>query len=241
MESKSTYKQTIFAARQAGLWYLGLAITGVLGFMYLHPQIFVSGDDQKSLANLSDQETLARVRLIFEMLIVITQALAALWFYRLFREILPWAAWATGIWGMVNAIAIMFSAMSIAAAIEIANSEVILAQDKLLLFQLCKQYISHSWGIGSLFFGLWLIPMGYAVIYSKRMPIWLGRILIIGGIGYILSPLIGYMGVKSSLLEILVIPASIGEFWMIGYLLLYGIRPPADPASADQQPVLQES
>lgn len=232
---------SIGTARQAGLWYLGLAITGLVGFMYLHPQIFVSGDDQKTLANLAGQETLARLRLVFEMLIVVTQALAALWFYRLFREILPWAAWATGIWGMVNAVAIMFSAMSIAAAIEIANSDALLHQDKLLLFQLCKQYISHSWGIGSLFFGLWLIPMGYAVIYSGRMPIWLGRILIIGGIGYILSPLIGYMGVKSSLLEILIIPASIGEFWMIGYLLLYGIRPPAASVPSDTQPVLQES
>ncbi len=240
MNQTNVKSASIGTARQAGLWYLGLAITGVIGFMYLHPQIFVSGDDQKTLANLAAQENLARVRLIFEMLIVVTQALAALYFFRLFREILPWAAWATGVWGMVNAVAIMFSAMSIAAAIEIANSDSLLHQDKLLLFQLCKQYISHSWGVGSLFFGLWLIPMGYAVVYSGRMPVWLGRVLIIGGIGYILSPMIGYMGVKSPLLEILVIPASIGEFWMIGYLLRYGIRPPAEHAPSELQPVLQQ-
>lgn len=57
------------------------------------------------------------------------------------------------------------------------------------------------------------------------MPLWLGRILVLGGVGYILSTLISYMGFKHSLLNILTIPATVGEFWMIGYLLIYGIRP----------------
>lgn len=56
------------------------------------------------------------------------------------------------------------------------------------------------------------------------MPIWLGRILIVGGIGYLLSAVINYIGIDSLFLNDLVIPATIGEFWMIGYLLIYGIR-----------------
>jgi hypothetical protein len=33
------------------------------------------------------------------------------------------------------------------------------------------------------------------------------------------------MGFQHALLNVLTIPATIGEFWMIGYLLIYGIRP----------------
>ncbi len=83
----------------------------------------------------------------------------------------------------------------------------------------------YAWGVGGLFFGLWLIPMGYIVASSQRMPVWLGRILMIGGLGYILSTYVYHMGLTSDFLQLLVIPATIGEFWMIGYLMIYGIRP----------------
>ena len=57
------------------------------------------------------------------------------------------------------------------------------------------------------------------------MPVWLGRILIIGGIGYLMSTFIRYLGVSGSWVGSLTIPATIGEFWMIGYLLIFGIQP----------------
>jgi hypothetical protein len=61
------------------------------------------------------------------------------------------------------------------------------------------------------------------------MPIWLGRILIVGGVGYVLSAFVGYgiADVESWLVESLTYLATIGEFWMIGYLIFVGIRPAA--------------
>ncbi|MGA9269405.1 MAG: DUF4386 domain-containing protein [Lutimonas sp.] len=225
---KNEQIELIKTARVAGFWYLCLAVFGILGFMVFHSQIYVSSDPEKTLINLTEQESLSRVRLLFEMLIVLSQALAALWFYKLFKGISDWQAWAVGIWGSVNAVVIMISAISMAAAIQIANSQVQAFEDKVVLIDLLGQLIKHSWNIGGLFFGLWLLPMGHIVISSKRMPPWLGRTLIIGGVGYILSTMISYMGYQHSLLNVLTIPATVGEFWMIGYLLIYGIRPTTD-------------
>jgi hypothetical protein len=161
---------------------------------------------------------------VFELLIVASQALAAVWFYKLFKDIQHEAAWALAAWGMVNAVAIMISAMAMGGAIEIATSPQTM-NDKVIMIQLLQQFIKHAWGVGSLFFGLWLIPMGYIVVSSQRMPVWLGRVLILGGVGYILSAFISYMGVNESWVGMLTIPATIGEFWMIAYLLIFGIRP----------------
>jgi hypothetical protein len=193
--------------------------------MVFHSKIYISSNPEKTLANLTEFETLSRVRLILEFLIVLSQALAALWFYKLFRSISEWEAWAVGIWGTVNAVVIMISAISMAAAIQIAGSSLHTLDDKILLIELLGQVIKHSWKVGGLFFGLWLIPMGHMLITSKRMPVWLGRTLVLGGIGYILSTMISYAGFHHSLLNVLTLPATVGEFWMIGYLLLYGIRP----------------
>lgn len=218
-------KQLIKTARLTGFWYLILAISGVFGFMVFHPQVFIADDPQKTLDNLINFGTIARVRLLFELLIIVSQALAAVWFYKLFFDIDKWAASTLGIWGTVNAVVIMISAMAMNSAIELANSPLSNAQEKKLMLQILGHISTNAWSIGGLFFGLWLLPMAYIVISSERMPIWLGRILFIGGVGYILQTFLDCAGIQSPYLGMLVIPATIGEFWMIGYLLSYGIRP----------------
>lgn len=225
MTKNMEQRQLISTARLAGVWYLILAISGVLGFMIFHSRIFISNDPQKTLTNLINHESTSRIRLLLELIIIISQALTAVWFYKLFREINAWAAWTVGIWGMMNSAVIMISAISMSSAIEITKSSAQTYQEKVTLIQLLSNLITSAWGVGNIFFGLWLIPMGYIVVNSKRMPVWLGRILIIGGIGYLLSVFTKYIGINNPVLEILVIPATVGEFWMIGYLLIYGIRP----------------
>ncbi|TAH20771.1 MAG: DUF4386 domain-containing protein [Cytophagales bacterium] len=218
-------RQLVKTARIAGVWYLILAISGIIGFMIFHPQLFLTDDPQKTLTNLINLGTVSRLRLLFELVIIVSQALAAVWFYKLFCNINKWAALTLGIWGTVNAVVIMVSAISINSAIEIAHSSPLTFQEKTVLIQLLVKIITNAWAIGGLFFGLWLIPMGYIVISSERMPIWLGRILIIGGIGYILQTFINSLGVKSPYVDFMAMPATVGELWMIGYLLTYGIRP----------------
>ncbi|USD24946.1 DUF4386 domain-containing protein [Flagellimonas marinaquae] len=218
-------KQSIKTARITGVWYLMMAISGILGFMVFHSQIFVSGNPEQTLTNLVELESTARIRLLLEFAIVISQALTAIWFYKLFKDKYEWEAWTLGIWGMVNAIAIMISAISIASALGVANSDTGTLEDKVLLIQVFQSIISNAWGIGGLFFGLWLFPMGFMVIKSKRMPVWLGRVIVLGGIGYLISTVIRYAGIDFGFNRFLTLPATIGEFWMIGYLLIFGIRP----------------
>ncbi len=222
MNMDSVYKNQVETARVTGIFYLLLAISGVLGFMIFHSQIYVS-DPAITLENLTSKESIARARLVFELLIIVSQALAAVWFYKLFKDINGWVAWTLGIWGMMNSGVIMVSAISMGASIEVAHSTQLVG-DKVTLIYLLGLLIRNAWDVGSLFFGLWLIPMGYIIVSSQRMPRLLGVTLITGGIGYLLSAFLKYAGVNSPLVDILVIPATVGEFWIVGYLLIFGIR-----------------
>ncbi|MBS0425393.1 MAG: DUF4386 domain-containing protein [Proteobacteria bacterium] len=225
MKKNQQQGELIRTARVTGIWYLILAVTGMVGFLLLHSRIYASGDILKTLSNLTEHETLARVRLALELLIVLSQALAAIWFYKLFKDIRHVAAWALAAWGMMNAAAIMISAMAMAGALEVANGTQAL-NEKIILIQIFHQFINNAWGVGSIFFGLWLIPMGHIVVSTQCMPVWLGRVLILGGTGYIASTFISYMNVNGSWVNLLIIPATVGEFWMIAYLLIFGIRQP---------------
>jgi len=211
-------------ARLTGLWYLLMVISGILGFLIFHPKIFTTGDPNSTLQNLINDDSIARIRLLLEFAIILAQVLTAFWFYKLFRSINESAAWAIAIWGTVNAVAIMISAIAMGSAIDIAGSSLAM-DDQIILISAFQGIIEHSWAAGSIFFGLWLIPMGHIVISSRRMPVWLGYTLIIGGTWYILSTLLYYFGIEASVTNYLTYPATIGEFWMIGYLLIFGIRP----------------
>jgi hypothetical protein len=235
-EASSALRNT---ARLTGVWYLGLAIAGLFGFFLIRPQIYVADDPAATLANLVDREGLARIGLGFELAIVLTQALAAVWFYKLFRSLNDAAAFALAVFGIVNAMAILASAAFMATALTVAgDARLAPGGDAAATVQLMYQLSSNLWGVGAVFFGLWLIPMGYIAASSGRMPKWLGRILIVGGSGYLLSAFVSY-GIADApawLVAALPIPATIGEFWMIGYLLTKGIRDlPAGTKSATPQ------
>ena len=79
-------------ARVTGLLYLGLAITGALGFQLVRGQLYVADDPRSTLSNLVERTSMARLGIVLELGIVLTQALAAVWFYRLFRTVDTFAA-----------------------------------------------------------------------------------------------------------------------------------------------------
>ena len=67
------------------MFYLGLAVTGVVGFLFVRGEFFVMDDPAATLANLREQESLARLGIAADLSIVLFQALAAIWFFKLFR------------------------------------------------------------------------------------------------------------------------------------------------------------
>ena len=210
-------------ARTTGLLYLGLAITGLLGFLVIRNQIFVADDAAATLANLVEQESLARVGIVLELGVVVTQALVAVWFYRLFRGVDAFAAGCIAAFGMANALCIVVSAAFLATALDVALDPALAAGGSVDA-QLMYVASGHLWTVGGLFFGLWLIPMGVCVLRSGTMPRALGWLLIGGGAGYVLSAVTAYVVPDAdAIAAVLVIPASVGEFWMIGHLLLRGL------------------
>ncbi len=229
--------------RVAGAWYLGLALTGILGFLVIRPAILVEGDPAATLANLTEKEWLASAGVAVEMGIVLTQALAAVWFFSLFRDVNLVAGVAVAAFGLMNATAIMASAGFMATANAVAqDTSLAPGADPAAAVGLLYQLSSSAWGVGSVFFGLWLVPMGWVAISTGRYPRLLGWLLVAGGIGYLLSALVGYGLAErpDALVDVLALPATVAEFWMIGYLLAKGIRPapgrehspPAGPAVA---------
>jgi hypothetical protein len=220
LEPMTATKRT---ARLTGVAYLGLAISGVLGFLVIRSQLFEPGDAATTAMNLMEREGLARLGIAVDLTVVLTQALAALYFFKLFRDVNTFAAGSLAAFGFMNAAAILVATAFSATALEVTLDGAA-PTTALLLYDLN----TAAWGVGSLFFGLWLIPMGWLAMRSGFMPRPLGWILIAGGVGYILSAYASHLVSDADVLaDALTVPAAIGEFWIIAYLLIIGVRPAA--------------
>jgi hypothetical protein len=209
-------------ARIAGLAYLGLAISGLLSFLLIQSQLYVAGDAARTAANLVAHEGLARFGIVADVATVLTQAVTAVLFWQLFRQVHPVGAGSIAAFGMVNAVVILVATACSATALDVAlSADATSANDALLLYELNRAAIK----LGGLFFGLWLIPMGWLADRSGYMPRLLGWILIGGGVGYVLSVFVAALVPDASgAVYALTIPATIGELWMVGYLLTRGVK-----------------
>ena len=146
----------------------------------------------------------------------------AVWFFRLFRPVDPVGAGSIAAFGLVNATAGLVSAAMLATAVEVPVDPV---GDEAANVQLLYLVNDNVWGVAGLFFGLWMIPMGWCVLRSRWMPRVMGWILVVGGVGYVLGSFITYLAPDAQVVaDALAYLASVGEFWMVGYLLIFGVR-----------------
>ncbi len=215
-------------ARWTGAAYLGLAVAGAVSFLAVRGQLYVAEDPAGTLANLTAHRGLAEFGLIADSITVIAQALAALGFFALFRRDRPAAAFGVASFGVANAIAILMSAVFNATALAVvAQPSLAPGGDAAATVGLLYALSGACWTVGNIFFGLWLIPMGWFAISTRRLPGVLGWFLVVGGIGYLAGAIVGVVAPELSLTlgSALTLPATVGELWMIGYLLVRGIRP----------------
>ena len=85
-----------------------------------------------------------------------------------------------------------------------------------------------GYAISKIFFGLWLLPLGYLVYKSGYFPKILGILLVIGCFGYLLdfSTFFFYSSVYESIAAVIMLPVMISELAFTVWLLLKGANIP---------------
>jgi Domain of unknown function (DUF4386) len=205
------------SARLTGSAYLVLAVAPIVGLL-IRRQLYVQEDAARTATNLVVHEGLARVGVAADLVTVLSQALAAVGFFLVFRRVNSAGAASVTAFGLVNSVVVLVATGFSATALQVAlPGGPTSASNALMLYDLN----AVTWNTGGLFFGLWLIPMGWLTLRSGSMPRALGWILVVGGVGYVLSTFVKVLAPDASALAgILPVVATVGEVWMVGYLLI---------------------
>ncbi len=224
-------------ARLAGVLYLALAVFSGLPFIYLKTRILESGDAAATARNVAENETLFRVAFVADLVGIACYVLVAMALYRLLKHVDKNLAAAmvtfvaVGAAAMCAALANHFAALVVATDSALAESFGRSTADGLVLLFL--ELRTGAYLVAQVFFGLWLVPLGYLAYRSGNFPRPLGVLLVVGCAGYLvdlctrfLSPQLG-----AQLSGFVLIPAIVAEFWMVGYLLFKGVNLSRAPRS----------
>lgn len=214
-------------ARLTGAAYAGMLPGGIAGFVYARSALVHPTDPALTLATVQADPGLARLAILATTSVILAQALAALGFLALFRRASPVAAAAIAGFGLVNAAAILAGTAAALTALQVAQLPGDVAARDVIVHALYG-FEGHAWTVGGLFFGLWLVPMGFAARRSGYFHAGsvLGALLMVSGLGYIASPFLALVPATAALRlhEWATLPATFGELWMMGALLVVGVR-----------------
>ena len=229
-------------ARITGLAYLSLVPGGMIGFLMVRAQT-EGATAAETFANIAEHATLVRWGIVGMLSVVLAQALASWAFYAFYRKVAPVSAWAIAGFGLINAALIGAGAAGSITALYVAENADQFS-DAAGLAHLFYLFEGNAWAVGNIFFGLWLIPMGWAAIKSGYFHAGkvLGWLLMAGGVGYALSSFatLSPQLVDSGVAEALTFPATVGEFWTMLALLIVGVRRSArtdDPETSAKEAI----
>jgi hypothetical protein len=217
-------------ARFAGLLYLFVGIFGGFAEGFVDPKMYVAGNAAATAGNVVANSGLVRMSVVSHLLDGTFFIFLALTLYILLehahqsvaRAMLVLVALATGII-CLNAV-FQFEALRVATDSSYATAFGAAGSNALVLLLLDTQHYGTL--SAQVFFGLWLIPLGYLANRSGLFPKWLAVILVAGGLCYLADLLAAFLlpDFSQKIHAFVVVPSAIAEVSMVLYLLVLGTK-----------------
>lgn len=170
-------------ARIAGLWYLLIAIFYSFSMIYVDSEFYVPGDTMSTINNILASEWIFRLGFVSCLLGHICFLFLANVLYKLFKSVDSGLARQMVIFIVVGVSVAFLNRLNQFAAILVLNGDGYLsAFEPSQLHALAMFFLDvhkHGEMIATIFWGLWLLPLGLLVLKSDLIPKALGVLLII--------------------------------------------------------------
>jgi Domain of unknown function (DUF4386) len=223
-------------ARIAGSLYLLLALIGPIGLLYVPGRLIVLENASATADNIRASEWLLRLGIVSDLVHQIVAIFLVLALHRLFRAVNENLARLMLILGALVSVPIVFvnTLNAAAALVLVGGADFLTVFPRPQLDALAYLFLRlHSQGITvvSIFWGLWLFPFGMLVIRSGFIPRALGFLLMVAGVGYVVSSFVSIgLPEYGPLVSQALSPLMVGELPIIFWLLIWGAKGPGTDA-----------
>ncbi|WP_370087511.1 DUF4386 domain-containing protein [Ekhidna sp.] len=188
------------------------AILGIFSLLYVPSELIDLENAQLTVDNITSSELLFRLGIVGSL---ITQlfVIAAVWFlYKLFYTNYKDAVILTAIFALVGIPIDMLSTANELVVLEVLD------QPNQVVYLLTQS--RKGTAIASIFWGLWLLPIGYMIIKSPLFPRIIGWLVVLAGVAYTIIAFASFLGIKGAFMEILDY-LTFGELiWMLWIMIM---------------------
>lgn len=224
----NTVQSPCRTARIAGLFYLTFIITFALA-SYIRSRIIVFGDSVTTANNILSSLSLFRVGVLTELFSAMFFVLAAWSLYVLLKPVNKNLALLFLLLNLGGVTIECINALNLFAALQFlsgANYLNVFQTGQLqAMAMLSLNSYTNGFMIAQLFFGTWLLPLGYLVYKSCFLPKFLGILLILDFFGVLIWFLQFFLLPNYGLLSYPGLAVSfIAEFSLSLWLLIMGVK-----------------
>jgi len=217
-------------ARIAGVWYLFMAIFYSFSMIYVDSAFYVPGDTASTINNILSSEWIFRLGFAACLLGHICFLFMANVLYKLFKSVDNDLAWLMVIFIIVGISVAFLNRLNQFAALLILNSPGYLsAFEPSQLHALAMLFLDlhkHGGVIATIFWGLWLLPLGLLVLKSELIPKVFGVLMLIAFVCYLIDFFVFFFfpGYIVSTRWVLSIFETLAEVSFILWLLIKGVK-----------------
>ncbi len=208
-------------ARIAGFLYFLQIPLGVFGVLYVPKALLVPGNAAATASNILANEMLFRLSIVSALINALVTVATALFLYQLLKPVNKNYAAMIVVFTLVAApIAMLNELNNVAIILLLKSPEYLQLQSLVSVF-----FDLHKYGIQlvGIFWGLWLLPMGYLVFKSNYMPKIIGALLMIACFGYLIDSFTFFIFPNSGIV-ISTYTSSLAETLMVLWLLIKGVN-----------------
>lgn len=212
MSDTITKKQAVLFLR---FLYPIWMIVGILTLLYIPSQLIIQGDIATTAKNLIENESLFRLSILGSLLVQLIHIVVVILICYLFKGVNKLQERLFLIFGLIGVPIAMFNTINWIAALLSVN-------DPATMMFFLNLYPEGE-SIASIFWGLWLLPLGVLVLKSKYFPKFIAYALFIGGLGYFFGSLLHFVFPNVGWISVVFIDLmTIGEMVFIFWLIIKG-------------------
>lgn len=189
-------KPSTRTARLAGLLYLLLIPLGFFGMAYIPEVLVIPGDIATTMQNLVDSESLFRLSLASGFLMNLVMIALVLVLYQLFSPVSKPLATFMVVFGLLGVGIAMLNEVNSFAALMLSHlhaGAVFAVEQTQYLVELFLEMREFGVYIAGIFWGLWLLPLGYLLFRYDLLARIVGISLIIAGVGYVIDSFVLFL------------------------------------------------
>ncbi|MEO1254772.1 MAG: DUF4386 domain-containing protein [Bacteroidota bacterium] len=217
-------------ARIAGLLYLALIIFGIFAEFFVRSKLIEYGNAYTTLVNVKSSEQLFRIGFTFDLLMLLAYFFLSMVLYHLLESVNKKVG-SIMVLCVLAAVAIMFVNMLHYYMVLLVSEnkdylEVFENDQRDALGMLFIYVYRKGYMIAQVFFGLWLLPLGYLVFRSDFMPRILGILLMVAGAEWMIDSFIYFLfpDLSRVISLYILLSAACIEFLFCFWLLFKGVK-----------------